>query len=178
MGATLRQFGQKCRTYLRSETGSSSVEFLLSLPFIVGLLAIASEFGRLILYQHVITQNMRGGVQYLSNVPLDVLRVTEGGVPVCSSSPLTRARSIILAGDPTDTSSRYSWWSDPNTIKCTVRLVDSNTVQTGAEFWIVELETSVNVDLPLLAMTRTVESSTPSSLSIKASEKARLLEGL
>ena len=176
MNSGLRRFAQLLRTYMRSETGSSSVEFLLSLPFIVGMIAISSEFGRLILYQHVITQNLRGGVQYLSNIPLDVLRVAEDGGQACSSNALSRARSIILAGDPNDTISRYSWWSDPQSIKCSISLVDS--IGTGSAFWVVELETSVNVDLPLLALTNTSESSTASSLKINASEKARLLEGL
>ena len=178
MRSGLKQFCEICRTYWRSETGSSSLEFILSLPFIAGLLAISSEFGRLVLYQHVITQNLRGGVQYLSNIPLDVLRVNEEGSPTCSSTPLSKARSIILSGDPTISTSRYPWWSDPNSIQCSVRLINSAAVQTGSEFWVVELNTSVSVDLPLLALTNSTEVAVPTSLTINASEKARLLEGL
>lgn len=160
----------------RGRAGSATVEFVVLAPFILAFAVIALEFGRVMIYQQTMSHALRGGAQYLSRMPVAVLQ-NGGG---CASGPLDRAVNVVLNGDPTDSSSGAiaPWWTDRTSITCSLTLIDSDTVATRRELWVVELRASVAVELPLLRIANTLVDDELSTVTIAGTERARVIEEL
>ncbi|MEL6316553.1 MAG: TadE/TadG family type IV pilus assembly protein, partial [Pseudomonadota bacterium] len=143
---------RRLRAFRRARDGAVTVEFVVLAPLLLALAVVAVEFGRVILFQQTMAHSLRGGAQYLSRVPLEVLRDDLLGEEACATGPLGRAVNVVLAGDPLDgvTPTIHPWWTDRAAIRCRLRLIESDTVETRRELWVVELSARQQVDLTLL----------------------------
>lgn len=162
------------RAYWSDTRGSATVELLVVIPFIFALIGFAAEFGRVLIFQHTMSQSVRSGAQYLSNVPLNALQSANGA---CQAGPLDRARGLVLSGFPrAGAASTYPWWTDASTINCAVTRADASAVSPDTEFWVVELRADLTVNLPLLAfLSDPLNADGSNTLRLSAAHRARVL---
>ncbi|MDE2184285.1 MAG: pilus assembly protein [Alphaproteobacteria bacterium] len=63
----MRQFPGKLKSFLRSQTGSVTVEFVASVPVLLAGLAVCFEFGRAFLAYEIASTDMEVAARYLSH---------------------------------------------------------------------------------------------------------------
>jgi hypothetical protein len=84
--------------------GSVTVELVIWLPLLIGLVVLVVEAGRVLVAHDVMVNGVRNATRYLSRVPLDDL-----------AAELPNAQCLALTGRP-DCSGTYGFWADPGTV--------------------------------------------------------------
>lgn len=132
-------FTRHFRVFYRSDDGVAAVEFAFSLPFLLLLLFMGIEMGRLLTDFHTVSKSVRDATRYLSRVAL----TCPGGVP--SSGPLSAyidnvadevmARNLAMTGS-VDTPSvavdyLLPYWTVPTTLSMTVTCIGNGGAFQG-----------------------------------------------
>lgn len=130
------------RGLLGERTGSATVEFVISLPLIVAVLALVSGLGQALWYHHIVNKGVRDGTRYLSRAP-------DGEFATYAE----RARYLAMTGSAdTSASPVFAWWSDIETVTVSgpVELADAPPFRQPFER--VALQAVVPVELSILGL--------------------------
>jgi Flp pilus assembly protein TadG len=75
------------KRFLRNQSGTVTIEFVVMIPLFLAALAFSFEFGRLFIAHNVVVNHMRSAVRYVSRSDL-------------SNADITAAENIIRTGKP------------------------------------------------------------------------------
>jgi Flp pilus assembly protein TadG len=127
---------------VRDRTGSATVEFVVSLPLIMAVLALVSGLGQALWYHHIVSKGVRDGTRYLSRAPDSEF-----------ATYAERARYLAMTGSAdTSASPLFAWWSDIDTVTVSgpVELADAPTFRQPFER--IALQAVVPVELSILGL--------------------------
>jgi len=142
------------RRFLRNQVGTGSVEFVIGLPLILVAQAIAFDFGRVLMEQHVLESGVRDATRYLA-------RSNITGCPTSGDFQYGIYNRLVIAGIQSPITA-----SD---ISCSFSTSYNGSGSTfNRDFTIVEVNAEVSVDTPLL-------SSFFGSITVAALDRARFI---
>lgn len=172
-GCRLTRVGYGIGAFWRDTRGSASVEFVISLPLLIGVLVLSAEYGRAMLAREALDSATSAAVRLLSRSPADPDSScdTDGNVVdlVLYDEFVTEARDLIAARTGLA----------PAAVTLSPPVITSPApVGTFREtFFKIEVRTTARIDLPLLGLIdfydRDSDPATPTSLTLNARDQAR-----
>ena len=142
-----RLLAHKLKCFWHDNSASSTVEFVIALPILLGMLAFAVQYGNALKVRNNLDLASRDAARYLARTPLQ----DNGGGTNVDQVFLDRARSIIENRLGSTTSTITSFQSSSDDTQATV-------------------DVTIEVPFPLLTWIGLFESAEP-SLSMSSSER-------
>ena len=86
---------QKVRGFIRDEAGSASIEFVVTLPLLIALLAISFEYGRAFAIREALDSAVRDATRFLARAPATLVDDAAGQRPGLQQYFVDRARDMV-----------------------------------------------------------------------------------
>lgn len=127
----------RLRAFIKDEHGAAGVEFIMTLPLLIGALVLTAEYGKALRYRMVLTAATADVTSFLARAPL-------AGDPTSPSTASFYPEFVALAN--TIMEQRLG---RPVTLTPSV-FEDSNDLGLRSETILIDVQTAVDVELPLL----------------------------
>lgn len=127
--------------FARDESGQAGLEFVITLPLLIGVAVIAAEYGDGIQQRETLSGAVRDAARLLSRAPATVPEDASNTVPQIYAPFIEQARQMIV--DRTGTT--------PVSFSVQVESVDE-TGRFRNDFYTVTVTAAIHVDMALLAL--------------------------
>ncbi len=163
----LRNLGQRLRRYARDESGSAGAEFVVSVPLLIGVMVIASEYGGALQMRDALDAATGDASRFLARAPLNA----DGTIRqhfIDEAQQLIADRLGISVGIDDDIDTLVSF-------EASIEVATGTSGSFRTEYRVVTVDSAVQYKMPLLALLDVysgVDSTIP-AINMFASDTAR-----
>lgn len=178
----LARLGHCVRAFYADRSGSASVEFIVSLPLLIGVLVLSAEYGRAMLAREALDSATSAAVRLLGRSPADPSSSCTTA-PDADGNPVTTVTQLVLYQDFID-EARALIAERTGLPEASVNLADPvitapdpQGIAYRSTFFRIELDVQATVDLSLLSLLdfydKSGDARTPTGLTLNARDTAR-----
>lgn len=148
----LKKMVQTLRRFQRDERGSAGAEFVVSLPLLIGVMVIASEYGGALQVRDVLDAATRDAARFLARAPLDSSGnyrqhfVDEAEGLVAERLGLDAAQVELITTEPPGADGSRGAASTGPTV------IDDTDGEFRTEYRVVTVDVEIVYEMPLLAL--------------------------
>ena len=133
------KLGRSVRAFLADERGNAGLEFVTSVPLLLGVLVFTAEYGQVLRERMVLDNAAHDVARYLARAPLDNLAVPPAQPQVAFyAQTLTEARAFLEARI-----------QDEVGFSAVLNTVDQGNFRT--EYHVIQVRVRTNAGVPLLS---------------------------
>ncbi|MEM6548405.1 MAG: TadE/TadG family type IV pilus assembly protein [Pseudomonadota bacterium] len=137
--------GEGLRAFARDERGSAALEFVLSVPLLVGVMCITAEYGRSLIVREALDSAVSDATRLLSRAPADEVTGPSGDIFISPKEHFVDMAQTLVADrvgiEPDEVI--LNWW---------VTVEDDGT-NFRQPYQIVRVQAQIEVELPFLSYT-------------------------
>lgn len=160
--AWLAETGRCLRRFLADERGTAGIEFLAASPLLFGVMIFTAEYGEALRYRIALDGAVQDVARYLSRTPVRQSTDAAGNPSIAFYDHFLTDAGAMLDRHV----GRH--------VDFTVDVTTADTANFRTPFYLIDVNGSVTVDLPMLAFINLFsDGGVPTSLTMRASQEAR-----